>query len=163
MTKASEERMKAAREVLTQYILTKHCRKTPERYALLDAAYSITGQFTVDTLQEHVAKKMMISRVTVYNNLELFVKIGLVVKHPTPGLVKYEVCYQNNTHHQLLCTVCGSSTIFLDSELSDYILKRKFLKFHSTNCSVIVYGVCSKCRARQAREKKKLNIKNTKK
>lgn len=29
------------RSVLTDYIETNHCRKTPERFAVLDAAYSL--------------------------------------------------------------------------------------------------------------------------
>ncbi|MBR4589333.1 MAG: transcriptional repressor [Bacteroidaceae bacterium] len=162
VTNNDDTRLACAREALTQYMLEKRCRKTPERYALLEAAYTIGEQFTVDTLQKFVEKKLPLSRVTVYNNLELFVKAGLVVKHPTPGLVKYEICYAKKTHHKLLCTVCGSTTEFFDDAISDFLMQKRFKKFHSTNCSVTIFGICSRCQAKINRERKKLNKQNKK-
>lgn len=162
VTNNDETRINCAREVLTQYMLEKRFRKTPERYALLEAAYTIGEQFTVDTLQIFVANKLPLSRVTVYNNLELFVKAGLVVKHPTPGLVKYEVCYAQKTHHKLLCTICGTTTEFLDDTISDFIMQKRFKKFHSNNCSVTIFGICSRCQAKINRERKKFNKQNNK-
>ena len=38
------------RSVLTDYIETNHCRKTPERFAVLDAAYSLGGFFRTEDL-----------------------------------------------------------------------------------------------------------------
>ena len=162
MTKANEERMKAAREVLTQYMIDKRCRKTPERYALIEAVYTIGEAFSVDTLQAFVAGQMNVSRVTVYNNLEMFIKAGLVVKLPTPGVVMYEACYQNQPHHKLVCTICGESTEFLDNSISDYVLEHRFKKFHSSSCSITIYGICAKCKARQNREKKRQMRKSAK-
>ncbi|MBQ0103225.1 MAG: transcriptional repressor [Prevotellaceae bacterium] len=156
---ASPDMLSLVREELTQYMNRKRCRKTPERYALIDAVYTIGKQFTIDSMQEYVSQNMRISRVTVYNNLEMFVKAGLVVKHPTPSMVFYEACYASPTHHQLLCTVCGATTEFLDANITDYVMSMRFKKFFSSNCSVTVYGVCAKCRARQNREKKKLRDK----
>ena len=75
MPKANEERVKAAADILTQYMMEKRCRKTPERYALIEAVYTIGEAFSVDSLQEFVADKMNVSRVTVYNNLEHGVRI----------------------------------------------------------------------------------------
>lgn len=40
------------RSVLTDYIETNHCRKTPERFAVLDAAYSLGGFFRTEDLVE---------------------------------------------------------------------------------------------------------------
>ena len=57
VTNNDDTRLACAREALTQYMLEKRCRKTPERYALLEAAYTIGEQFTVDTLQKFVEKK----------------------------------------------------------------------------------------------------------
>lgn len=159
MPKANEERVKAAADILTQYMMEKRCRKTPERYALIEAVYTIGEAFSVDSLQEFVADKMNVSRVTVYNNLEMFIKAGLVVKLPTPGVVMYEACYQNQPHHKLVCTVCGATTEFLDNSITDFVMQNRFKKFYSSSCSVTIYGVCAKCRARQNREKKKLRDK----
>ena len=163
MTKASEERLKTVIELFTQYMNSKRLRKTPERYALLEAAYTVGSQFSVDELQSYVSTQIAVSRVTVYNNLELFVKAGLVLKHPSPGLVRYEACFLNRTHHQMQCTVCGKTMVFNDNGINETILNHRFRNFYPANCSVIVYGICSKCRAKQNREKKKLNVNKTEK
>ena len=42
-----KERVKA---VLTEYLVANKCRKTPERYAILDAIYDQRGQFTLEEL-----------------------------------------------------------------------------------------------------------------
>ena len=38
------------RQILNGYLEMKKCRKTPERYAILDAVYSIRGHFTIEEL-----------------------------------------------------------------------------------------------------------------
>ncbi len=159
MTKANEERIAAVTDILTEYMLEKRCRKTPERYALIKAAYSIGEPFSVDSLQAFVAKQMVLSRITVYNNLKMFIKAGLVIKLPTPGLEMYEACYQNQPHHKLVCTVCGATTEFLDDSITDFVMEKRFKKFHLSSCSVTIFGVCARCRAKQNREKKKLRDK----
>lgn len=45
------------RSVLTDYIETNHCRKTPERFAVLDAAYSLGGFFRTEDLVEELAQR----------------------------------------------------------------------------------------------------------
>ena len=43
------EKMKAqAREILDQYLESNLHRKTPERYAILDAVFSMRGHFTLE-------------------------------------------------------------------------------------------------------------------
>lgn len=37
-------------QILTEYLELNNYRKTPERYAILDAIYSINGHFTLDEL-----------------------------------------------------------------------------------------------------------------
>lgn len=45
------EKMKAqAREILDQYLESNQHRKTPERYAILDAVFSMKGHFTLEAL-----------------------------------------------------------------------------------------------------------------
>ena len=38
------------RVILDNYLESNHHRKTPERYAILDAVYSLKGHFTLDDL-----------------------------------------------------------------------------------------------------------------
>ena len=48
-----ESIMQKVRLTLTNYLEENHCRKTPERYAILDAIYSINGQ-RLNSLQKGV-------------------------------------------------------------------------------------------------------------
>lgn len=60
------------RSVLTDYIETNHCRKTPERFAVLDAAYSLGGFFRTEDLVEELAQRNFhVSRGTLFNSLRL--------------------------------------------------------------------------------------------
>lgn len=57
------------RSVLTDYIETNHCRKTPERFAVLDAAYSLGGFFRTEDLVEELAQRNFhVSRGTLFNS-----------------------------------------------------------------------------------------------
>ena len=70
------EKMKAqAREILDQYLESNQHRKTPERYAVLDAVYSIDGHFTLEELDAELTKRnFRVSRATLYNTMHLFIE-----------------------------------------------------------------------------------------
>ena len=89
----------AARAALTKYIEENNCRKTTERFALLDAMYDIDGLFTIEELAERMAvQNFHVSRATLYNSLNLFVKLCLVVKHRFQTETKYEACCDTSNH-----------------------------------------------------------------
>ena len=92
------------RQILTSYLEMNNHRKTPERYAILDAVYDINGHFTLDELGEKLSEEnnFPVSRATLYNTLKLFMKLRLVIRHRFQGQTKYEACYDNNSHsHQI--------------------------------------------------------------
>ena len=61
------------RQILTAYLETNNRRKTPERYAILDAVYSMRGHFTLDELSSYlVAHNFRVSRATLYSAIKLF-------------------------------------------------------------------------------------------
>ncbi len=96
------------RSVLTDYIETNHCRKTPERFAVLDAAYSLGGFFRTEDLVEELAQRNFhVSRGTLFNSLRLFVELRLLIRHRFQNGTRYEACYKNESHCHQICTVCG--------------------------------------------------------
>ena len=62
------------RNILTSYLEQNNLRKTPERFAILDAVYSINGHFTLDELGDklNTEDRFPVSRATLYNTLRLF-------------------------------------------------------------------------------------------
>lgn len=146
--------MDRIREALTQYLDEMGCRKTPERYAVLEAAYAYRGPFTVDDLRAVVQEKFTISRATTYNNLELLTRAGLVVKLPLGGgTIEYEACREHRAHHHIVCSVCGSVSEFADDTIEQALANKRFRNFKMTSCVVNVYGICSKCQGKLKREK----------
>jgi len=150
-------RLEEARQILQEYIKRKHLRNTPERNAVLEATYSVGSSFTVDQLKDYLDDILPVTRVTVYNNLELLFRAGIVIKRPIGALgVEYEACIQTQTHHHLVCTVCGQIFEFKDTSIEPFFGQKRYKKFKMTHCSVVIYGVCSRCQSRINREKRKL-------
>ena len=71
------------RNILTSYLEQNNLRKTPERFAILDAVYSINGHFTLDELGDklNTEDRFPVSRATLYNTLRLFMALRLVIRH----------------------------------------------------------------------------------
>ena len=65
------------RNILTNYLELNNQRKTPERYAILDAVYSMEGHFTLDELGDKLNGELRfpVSRATLYNTLKLFMEM----------------------------------------------------------------------------------------
>lgn len=143
------------KELFTQYLEEKKCRKTPERYAILDTIYNRKGHFTADALYEFLKDDFRVSRATVYNTLELLVDAGLVLCHQFNGVMEYERCHGVPEHFHQICMKCGSVAEFYNDEIKRIVAKSKFRRFRMAHCSVYVYGICSKCQARASREKRK--------
>ena len=70
------------KNILTQYLEQNNMRKTVERFAVLDAAYSFGSFFTIEELDDLLMRKSFpVSRATLYNSLKLFQTLQLVVCH----------------------------------------------------------------------------------
>ena len=143
------------RGILTNYLETNKCRKTPERYAILDAIYDTGGYFTMEELIVKLTeKKFLVSRATLYNAIRLFIELRLVVRHRFQSGTKYEACYASDNHCHLICTVCGKVTDSDIPEVSKALSAAKLRRFRKDCYSLYVYGICSLCQNRLKREKK---------
>lgn len=155
-----ESNKAAVRQILTKYLDENKLRKTPERFAVLDAVYSFNDHFSIQELSEKIEKDYFpVSRATLYNALNLFVILRLVVCHRLSIGTKYEACYANNSHCHQVCTICGKVSETKAPKVETAIEETHLKRFRRDSFSLYIYGVCSTCLARLTREKNKKKIK----
>lgn len=147
-----EEEIKKAHTILDQYIQNQGLRKTKERYVLLDFIYRKKEHFTAPSLVTEIKDHFYLSKSTVYYNLELFEKAGLIIRHHFNSDVEYEKITRATTHHHRICIECGQIKEFTDKKLQKVINAKKFTAFDVHYSAVYLYGYCKKC-AKKHKEK----------
>ena len=151
---------KVVHDVLTNYIEANNCRKTPERFAILDAVYSMGGYFTLEDIAAEMTRQhFLVSRATLYNTMRLFVELRLVIRHRFQTGTKYEACYASESHCHQICTICGKVTDVDIPEISKMIAGVKLKRFRRECYSLYIYGVCSSCQYRMNKGKAQLRKK----
>jgi len=157
-----ESVFKAVEGILDNYLEMNNHRKTPERYTILKVIYHTEGHFTLDELGEKLAKEynFPVSRATLYNTLNLFMQLRLVIRHRFQGSTVYEACYDNTSHCHQICTICGKVTEVKSPVISNAIEATHLRRFRKDGFMLYIYGVCSTCQARMTRMKKKEQKKN---
>ena len=146
-----------ANQIFSEYLKENRCRRTPERFAILDAIYSINGSFEIKQLMEHLEEnlKFRVSRATIYNTITMLIKANLVTHHQFGAISKYEKCY-GTAKAYTICTKCGKVTEFENTDLTETITAN-IKKFHLTHYSLYLYGLCSKCHQAMRRRRARIN------
>ncbi len=135
------------REVLKNYLEGHALRKTPERFAILDEIYSNSGHFDVESLYESMKNKNYhVSMATLYNNIEIMIDAGLLIKHQFDKGSTYEKAMDCVKHDHFICVQCGKiyevATSLIDEIKYEISLKYGF----EVQSSVLTtYGICSNC------------------
>lgn len=153
----------AVERILDSYLEMNNHRKTPERYAILRAVYAMKGHFSLDELGQKLAEedRFPVSRATLYNTINLFLQLRLVVRHRFQGSTKYEACFNEKNHCHQICTVCGKVTEVTSPEISEAVAQMHLKRFRKDGYSLYIYGICSTCQAVITRKTNKLkNIKH---
>lgn len=129
---------------------------TSQRLAMLDlfsqAPIHMTAQ---QVLNELTSDEPTLSRATVYNNLELFESLHIIVKHQSSDGTIY---YDSNTssHHHMSCMQCGAiQDVHVPADLLAQLTSRSAL-LHSPESpqsnplsdvvSIWFKGVCEHCK-----------------
>ncbi len=133
---------------LRDYLVTRGMRQTPERYAVLAAAYAFTTTFTAEELIARLKEEhAYVSQPTVYNSLQLFLQANLVVRYPhvTHQSVYLRVesdaprCYQ-------VCNYCGRTTPIKNRALTAAVAAYHTRSFNISHRVLYICGVCGKCK-----------------
>lgn len=145
--KSIKEQVKA---VFSEYIEANGQRKTPERFAVLDAAYSIHGHFNCDMIQHILArKKFKVTMSTIHSALEVLCAAGLIFKYQFGnGPTLYERAYNRDAHYHQICTSCGSVSDFESEALDEALRAIQLPYFQASSYQVHGYGLCAHCATR---------------
>ena len=150
------------KQKFTEYLTANKCRKTPERYAILDLVYSEQRHFNMDSLYQAMNEKnFRVSRATLYNTMQLLIDCQLVLKHQFENAVAvYERAYNNDFHHHLICIECHKVQEYKDAKLKLMIRNKKIKQFMPLRYNLYVYGLCNICTRKLKKEHKLAKIQN---
>lgn len=127
---------------LIPYLKERGLRITPQRLLILKAIMASEGHPTAEDIHQTIPYT---SLTTIYNNLKLFVKLGIINELPYGNaLSKYELNHAK--HYHVICKSCGKIVDFnyptlqeieqLASKLTNFIISHHYFE---------VYGICSSC------------------
>lgn len=153
----------AVKNILTEYLEQNNLRKTPERFAVLNAIYTINNHFTIRELgiwlEDH---RFPVSIATLYNTINLLLKLKLVACHKLNTSTVYEASYGRGDTISQVCRVCGKSQEVKSPMVLKAVAETHLHRFRRSEFALYIYGTCSNCQARITRQKNKIN-KNKKK
>lgn len=146
MTKIME-RKAGARQVLS----SSSQRVTSQRALLLELLRQSGGHLDADELYSRARRKnSRISLSTVYRNLQLFKKLGLIEEHHFDEEHHHYEVKSGAEHQHLLCVSCGKVVEFacpISRKFRENIGKQ--YDFEITDVEVRMTGLCSSCRTKK--------------
>lgn len=133
---------------LEEYLVEKGYKLTKNRKNILEAfLQSGTCWITAQELFDKVsAKNQKINFSTVYRNLEILTKIGIVCRvDKGHGMNYYMLNSHEHHHHHLICKSCGK-TCTIDFCPLKQMDDDHFKDFTVVDHKFEIYGYCKECR-----------------
>ena len=137
------------------FIRRRGLRMTEERRALFEEIFAQHQHIDADQLLAALrAQGSTISRATVYRNLDLLVRCGLVRKQRLgQDRYRYEHVHAGQEHDHLICAGCGRVVEFQSQGI--VALQREICRAHGfdpTQHTLQIFGRCLECAAASPRE-----------
>ncbi|MCS7461377.1 peroxide-responsive transcriptional repressor PerR [Paenibacillus doosanensis] len=137
-----DERLEQALQKLRQLGV----RMTPQRHAILAYLLNTMSHPTADEIYKALAPQFpSMSVATVYNNLKVFIEVGLV-REMTYGDHSSRFDADMSDHYHALCEECGKLVDFAYKPLDDLEKTAgQETGFLVKSHRVEVYGICAEC------------------
>ncbi|MBR7554474.1 peroxide-responsive transcriptional repressor PerR [Allobacillus sp. GCM10007491] len=121
-------------------------RITPQRHAVLEYLMQSMKHPTADEIYKALEDKFPnMSVATVYNNLRVFLDIGLV-RELTYGDSSSRFDCNTSDHYHIICDECGKIVDFHYPSLNEVEqLAEQVTGFDVSNHRLEVYGTCEDC------------------
>ena len=131
-------------------------RLTRTRALIIKALCKSKGHFTADELYLRLSKSPYpVSRATVYRNLRLMAKQGLISAITVGKGLKRRFSKKTGAHSYLVCRMCGEvKEVHLDTEAFKKQLQ-EMTDYELLTSQVAIVGLCPKCKEATAQGEKK--------
>lgn len=130
----------------------KGYKLTQQRKAIIDVLRSCRCPHTANEILSLVSGEYSgINFSTIYRNLELLVRLGIVEKlNLSEGYCHFKLAGEKH-HHHIICSQCGEIREIEICPFSQIIEKARLeeLDFEPTGHKFEIYGICSKCRVKK--------------
>lgn len=133
-------------EHIIQDLIEHNIRITPQRRAVLKFLMNSPHHPTVEEIYNNLlADYPGLSLATVYNNLNIFVRRGIVKEMKFAGVTsRYD--FMGHTHYHIICEKCGRVVDFSYNDLDDLneiVQEQTGFTINKTNLEV--FGLCPTC------------------
>jgi len=157
--------LERVRKSLQEFLSGKGLRRTPQREAIIEAAFGTDDHFNAEDLLKRAQEiDRSVSRATVYRTLPLLVESGLLREIELgAGTKVYDPNFIDRpTHNHLICVDCNKIIEFEDTNmelLENCITRRlgfspasKMIKIEGHCDELKRQGSCEHLRTREAQE-----------
>ncbi|SHJ35624.1 Fur family transcriptional regulator [Lutispora thermophila] len=122
---------------------------TQQRRAIIEVLRNSGGPYTANEILSLVSDKYSgINFSTIYRNLELLVRLGIVEKlNIADGYCHFKLTGENH-HHHIICNKCGEIREIDICPFDELLRNTKLedLDFEPVEHKFEIYGICSKCK-----------------
>ena len=136
-----------------QFLIAHQLRQTRERFAILNAIYSLDGTFTIEDLELLMQERRFpVSKSAIYNTTQLLVQANLLIRHPfSSSSAVFERIVDDRPRSYQICSNCHRITRIKSKELAASLDSYRPRTFSITHRIAYIYGVCPGCQ-RQMRK-----------
>jgi Fur family transcriptional regulator, ferric uptake regulator len=144
-------------EQFKDFVRREGLRMTAERLELFGEIFAQHGHIDADELLAALKRRgSTISRATVYRNLDLMVRCGLVRRYQLgERRQRFEHLHQGQEHDHLVCARCGRMVEFKSAAIASMLSEiARAHGFEPSRHNLQIAGLCRDCavKERMARE-----------